>query len=264
MTVNLKAGMFFNKKQKNILRIPKVYSAPKDQIKKPVPKFVKYFIFILAIIVGLAYVLFFSSVFTIKNIATEGSPSDETLTYLDQFKGRNIFMIRAKEIASVVEEKNTQFKTVDVSLGIPSTLRVIFTERLPVAVWQTNGKNYLLDENAIVFTQTDAVDKDLMIVVDNKNIEVKPPVQISSSNFIDFLKNVNSKIGQLGMKISKFEIGETTFQVDAMTDKNIKIIFDTTRSVSDQMDAAEKTYKEKKDEIKQYMDVRVEGKVYYQ
>lgn len=256
--------MFFNKKQKNILRIPKIYSAPKDQIKKPVPKFIKYIILFLVILAGLVYVLFFSSIFTAKNIVTEGRPSDETLTYLEQFKGRNIFMIQAKEIAGVVKEKNTQFKTVDVSLGIPSTLRIIFTERLPVVVWQTNGKSYLLDENAIAFKEVDTPNKDLITIVDNKNIEVNLPVQIASSNFIDFLKNVNSKIGQLDMKILKFEIGETTFQVDAITDKNIKIIFDTTRSVSDQMDAAQKAYKEKKDEIKQYMDVRVEGKVYYQ
>jgi len=256
--------MFFRKKQKNILRVPKIYSAPKDQIKKPVPKIVKYIILILVILSGLVYVLFFSSIFTVKSINTEGNPSDETLTYLDQFKGKNIFMIRAKEIASVVKEKNTQFKTVDVSLGIPSTFRVIFEERLPVVVWQTNGKNYLLDENAIAFKQVDTPSQDLITIVDNKNIEVNPPVQIASSNFIDFLKSVNSKMGQLDMKIVKFEVGETTFQVDAVTDKNIKIIFDTTRSVTDQMDAAEKTYKEKKDEIKQYMDVRVEGKVYYQ
>lgn len=256
--------MFFNKKQKNILRIPKVYSAPKDQIKKPVPKIIKYLIIVLVILVGLVYVLFFSSLFTIKNINSEGNPTSETLTYLEQFKGKNIFMVRAKEIAMVVKEKNTQFKTVNVSLGIPDTLRIIFTERLPVVVWQTNNKSYLLDENAIAFKQVDTSSKDLIIIVDNKNIEVNPPVQIASSNFIDFLKNVNSKIGQLDMKILKFEIGETTFQVDAVTDKNIKIIFDTTRSVSDQMDAAQKAYKEKKDEVKQYMDVRVEGKVYYQ
>lgn len=256
--------MFFSKKQKNILRIPKIYSAPKDQIKKPVPRFIKYLILILAILAGLVYLLFFSSIFTVKNIVTEGSPNDETLTYLQQFKGKNIFMIQAKEIAYVVKEKNTQFKTVDVTLGVPSTLRVIFAERIPVAVWQTNGKSYLLDENAIAFKQTDMLSKDLITVMDSKNIEVIPPVQIASSNFINFIKDVNSKIGQLDMKIVKFEIGETTFQVDAITDKNIKIIFDTTRSVSDQMDAAQKAYKEKKDEIKQYMDVRVEGKVYYQ
>ena len=256
--------MFFNKKQKNILRIPKIYSAPKDQVKKPVSKFIKYLILILIVFVGLVYVLFFSSVFTVKNIVTKGSPSDDTLVYLQQFKGKNIFTIHAKEIASVVKEKNTQFKTVDVTLGIPSTLRIIFTERIPVAVWQTGGKSYLLDENAIAFKEIDTSSKDLIVIVDNKNIEVNPPVQIASTNFINFLKNVNSKIGQLDMKILKFEIGETTFQVDALTDKNIKIIFDTTASVSDQMDAAQKAYKEKKDEIKQYMDVRVESKVYYQ
>lgn len=262
--LELKDKMFSNKRQKNILRIPKIYSAPKDQIKKPVPKVVKYIIFIFLILAGLFYMLFFSSFFTIKNIATEGGPTDETLVYLEQFKGKNIFMIRAKEIADVLKEKNTQFKTVDVSCGIPNTLRVIFAERLPVVAWQTGGKNYLVDENAIAFKQTETLSQDLIVVVDNKNIAINPPVQIASSKFIDFLKNVNVKINQLGIKVIKYEINETTFQVDAVTDKNIKIIFDTTRSVSDQMDAVEKAYKEKKSEITQYMDVRVEGKVYYQ
>lgn len=256
--------MFRNKKSNNIMRMPKVYMAPKDKEKKSVPRFLKFGILILIAILGLAYVLFFSAIFKIKNIAIDGSAGAETLAYLDQFKGQNIFRLQTKEIAKVVQSQNTEFKTIDVTLGIPGTLRVLFTQRMPVAVWQTGGMNYLVDENAVAFKQTDAVDPDLILISDTKNIAISPPVQIASANFMDFLKNVESKIGGLDMKITKFEINETTFQVDALTDKNVKIIFDTTRSASDQIDAAQKAYKEKKDEIKQYMDVRVEGKVYYQ
>lgn len=256
--------MFFNKKHKAILRQPKIYTAPRDLEKKPLPKFIKILILFIIVVIALSYLFLFSPFFRIRNINLMGSPSSASIVYLDQFKGKNIFEINAHELENKLYQQNTEFLNVDVSLGIPNTLRVKFTERQPVLVWQTNNKNYLVDENAIVYKETEGSFEGLILVTDNKNIPVTLPSQIATSNFIDFLKNTKDKISKLGLTINKFEINETTFQVTAVTDKNIKIIFDTTRSITDQIDAAKITFDAKKDEIKEYMDVRVEGKVYYQ
>ncbi|HBO60498.1 TPA: hypothetical protein DD449_02355 [Candidatus Berkelbacteria bacterium] len=256
--------MFSKKKQKGILRQPKIYTAPRDLEKKPMPKFLKLGIFVFIIVLVLLYIILFSPLFKIKNFDLMGNPSDESIAYIEQYKSKNIFSVSAKDIEEYLLEKNSQFSSVEVTLGIPSTLRIKFNERQPVLVWQSNGKNYLVDESAIAFKETDNASPDLILVTDNKNVPVSLPSRIVNSNFIDFLKNAKMKIGKLNLAITKFEVNETTFQVDAATDKNIKIFFDTTKSITDQIDAAQKVYEEKKNEITQYMDVRVEGKVYYQ
>lgn len=256
--------MFFRKKQRSILRQPKIYTAPRELEKKPVPKFFKVLTLLVILAIGFFYLILFSPVFKIKSIDLMGSPTDDSKTFLNQFIGKNIFRVDASDIEKQLATANPEFESVNVSLGIPSTLRVKFLERTPAIVWVSNSKNYLVDENAIAFKTVETPPAELTLVTDMKNVLVNVPSQIATSNFINFLKDAKIKITKLNLVITKFEVNETTFQVDAITDKNIKIIFDTTQSITDQIDAVEKAYTEKGAEITQYMDVRVPGKVYYQ
>lgn len=256
--------MFSKKRQKNILRQPKIYTAPVDREKKQMPSFFKKIIVVGVVLIGLIYLFLFSPVFKIRTINLMGQPSEDSLALLEKFKGDNIFRIHAGQLQTSLINDNPKFQNVSVSLGIPSTLRVIFTERNPEIVWQSGSQYYLVDEKDIAYQQVDAPPKDLILVVDNKNIPVNPPEQIANANFIDFLKTAKLKLSsELNFAVTKFEISETTFQVTASTDKNIQVILDTTKSISDQIDAAKQTYNADKNGVKQYLDVRVPGKVYY-
>ena len=246
-----------------VVRPPKIYSPPKEERPFVLPRVFKIIIIIIIVFSALFYLFIFSPCFKIKTIEIIGSPPSEISLYLNQFKNSNIFLFNVRGMTEELKSKYPEFLDIEVSRGIPSTLRVRFEERSPKIIWQSNYKYYLVDENGLVFKVVENRPLDLPLVIDNKNLVISLPSQIATTNFVDFIINAKIKIKDYGLQINQFEINETIFQVDAQTDKNIKIIFDITRNLSDQLDAFGKVYSEHKDEIKEYLDLRVEGKVYY-
>ncbi len=63
-----------------------------------------------------------------------------------------------------------------------------------------------------------------------------------------------------GIKVTGFRIPESTFEVQAVTDQGYYALFDTTRSVSFQVDALKRAVGQAKPA--QYADLRVPGRVY--
>lgn len=248
---------------RDFLRQPKIYSAPKEQKKFVFPKFVKVLIWLSLLIIGLIYLIYFSSVFKIKSIQIVGEPKKESEQYLENYKNKNIFSLKTNQIKEKLATDNPEYLNVKILKGIPSTLRVIFETRIAKIIWVSSTNSYLVDANGIVFKKDDT-ETNLVKVLDKKRIVVEIPSQITTQNFISFVISAQDQVSNYNdFKVDHFEIDETTFQVDAITDKKIKIIFDTTRTLSDQIDAFKKAFEEKKSEITEYIDVRVEGVVYY-
>ena len=248
---------------RDLLRQPKIYSAPKEQKEFVLPKFVKILIWISILIIGFIYLIYFSPVFKIKNIQIVGDPQKETIDYLKTLKNQNIFHpITEHQKENILRQHHAQLN-IKISKGIPNTLRVIFDARTEKIIWLSGKDSYLVDANGIAF-QKEQNSSNLIKVLDKKEIKVIIPSQVATQNFINFIISSQEKINSYKeFKVDHFEINETTFQVDAITNKNIKIIFDTTRSLSDQIDAFQKVYDEKSAEITEYVDLRVEGVVYY-
>lgn len=247
---------------KDILRQPKIYSAPEEKKPFVFPKFLKVLIVIFILVAGLAYLLFFSPIFKIKNIEVVGT-SENVQISLENFKDKNIFLVDTNQFVSEITAVNPQFLEVKVLRGIPNILRVIFKERNSEVVWQSKDNFYFVDSDGVAFKKVAKEQaRSYPLIIDNQGLDVKAPSDVSSPSFIDFVKNLSNYAFD-DLKISHFEINETIFQIDAVTNKKIKIIFDTTRSISDQKEAFEKIYSEHKNEIKEYIDVRVEGMVYY-
>lgn len=247
-----------------IQRQPKIYVPASEKVKKPVRKYVKIIIIIFIIAFFLAYLLFFSPIFKVKSLDIMGTPSEQSQVYLESFNGTNIFQLHPSAIKSELSILNPEFANIRVSVGIPSVIRVTFQERSPALVWQSGDNIYLVDDNVVAYKKILTKPDNIIFLVDLKAVGVVPPQQIASSNFAEFLKTVKAKMTDTGLEVDHFEINETTFQVDAVTKQGPRVIFDTTRSVTDQIDALAIVYKDHKDDIKQYVDVRVEGKVYFQ
>lgn len=254
--------MFNRKKSTNTLYQPKVFQAPREQLPKIWSKFLFFLILIILILSGIFYVIFFSSWFKIKNIEIIGNPSTQIRTQLDQFKGKNIFSFKSASLEKELLNSNRNFLTVKIYRGIPDTIRVVFENRIPKLIWQTANQKYFVDENAIIFEEADN-SADLPLVIDKSNLAIEIPKQIATTNFVDFVKSVDSELVNLKIKIKNYEVSETTFQVTAVASDDLNIIFNTLRPVSEQIDAFKKVYETSKADIREYIDLRVEGKVYY-
>jgi cell division septal protein FtsQ len=249
-------------KNKNILRQPKVYNPPAEQKSFKLPKFIWILVIIVILFLAILYLMFFSPVFQIRNIVIEGSPPEEVKTLTESFKGKNIFLFNSSQSETDLINNRPEILSVKIYKGIPDILKMKFNCRVGKIIWQTQNQYFLIDEQGVAFKEITSP-KDLPKVVDNKNLDVKIPIILASPNFINFIKNLPSKIEQNGLKIDYFAVNETTFQVDVITEEGIKIIFDTTRPLTEQMDAFQKVWNDHKNEIKEYVDVRVEGWAYY-
>lgn len=246
---------------------PKVYNPSYTVEKKKFSRIYIYILLILVLACGLIYFLFYSSFFQIKNIVIENSDNLEISKIFQQLNGHNIFHLNASKTQDEIAQKYPEVKGAKIIRGLPDTLRIQFQERTPKIVWQTQQKIYLLDRNGVVYKESQPGDKDqagLAVIKDNNNIEVSLGEKVLSDNFIDFIIEVSSMFNQAtGFTINHFEINETLFQVNVITDQNIKIIFDTTRPTSSQLEDLKLFLKDHQSEVIEYIDVRIEGRVYF-
>jgi len=246
---------------KKILRTPKVFQLPKDEKKNIWPKVIVVLSLSIIVSIGLIYFIFFSSFFNIKNIEMVGSQNESIKQILEQYKGKNLFSFKIQDLENQLRSANCNIDELKVYRGIPDTIRIKLADREPMFIWQTGDKQFLVDSNAIIYAEA-SVNTCLPVVLDKNNLSVEVPSQIATNSFVDFVRQAQKDM-QDKVKIKNFFVEETTFQLTLLTEDNLEILFNTLRPLSDQIDAFDKVYSQYKGEIKQYVDLRVEGKVYY-
>ncbi len=240
---------------------PKTFNPPKTKNKKRFPKFLAILILIIAVVTGVIYWLFYSSFFQIENVTLTGMDLENF--DLNRFKGQNILLVNLPNIKSAVKTAHPETGQIKIVRGLPNTLKIEVQPDQASIVWQTGSQHYLVNSEGIIFGLLDG-QTDLPLISDNKNLNAQMGQQVVTVNFIEFIKEISNKFSAVaGFKIVSFEVNDTIFQVNALTDQGWLVKFDTTRSPDDQLDALSKVLAEHKDEIHEYADVRVEGKVFF-
>lgn len=258
------------KTRNNFQRGGMYYSTPQHKKEWHLPTWFWKVIFVL-IVLGLGYwFLFYSSYFQVKNIEIEGNLNESVKSEIEALKGQNIIKLTLKNTEMELANKQSSIKTLQILRGIPDTLRVKVDVRNPDISWKTNEKSYYVDEHGIAFTMLNESDiseenkNNLISITDTKNIPVVEGKQIVTEQFIKFILEVKDKFEKItGAKITEMKIDNTTFQVLVMTDKNFYVIFDTTREAEPQINGLRKILEEHINDVKEYVDMRVEGKAYY-
>ena len=260
--------MFNRQKSRNFLQQPKIFRPPveknKESFFKKWSKATKLVILLAILVLTFVYLIFLAPWFKIKRIEIVGSPNDQIQNELDKLRGHNIFSFSSLSLEQKLISQNRNFSNIKIYRGIPDTVRVVFENRNPKLIWESSGSQYLVDSNAVLYKQLDLNDNSLLPkVVDSSNLAVKIPEQISSADFVEFVNSANSELKKSNFKIQHFEVAETTFQLTAVNEDQIKIMLNVLEPLSEQMNALNKVYIANKNDIKEYVDLRVEGRVYY-
>lgn len=246
----------------DIYRNPKIYNPPEDKTTKKSnwTKYLLIILFLIIITIVIIYFLFISNYFKIRIINIEGS----TLTNnLDWIKGQNILLFNSKSTIEKIKNENPEIERIKIVRGLPATIKINATKYEPQMVWKSQGKSYLVNQNGFVYSETES-QNELPVVKDKSNILIELHKYIVTKNFVNVIHNITILVPEkTKMSIVSFEINDTTFQVNALTDRGWLVKFDTTRSIDDQVGALAKVIEEKESEIHEYIDVRVEGKVFY-
>lgn len=263
--------MRFAKKQTaRIKRNPLILdTTQKEPIALYVPKSFINFILLIGILGGIIYLVWMSDVFRVKKIIYEGTVSEDAKMVVDREIGENIFKVNNFTLADKIKEVYPQAYTINVYKGLPDVLKVVMAERSVAMIWHSGGKNYLVDRLGVAFREvsnvsTNAKWKVLPVVNDTTNFSVKPGQRLVSTRFIDFARIINDNFSKVeGIKIAHIEVGETSFQPNIVTELGWKVLLDGNRSPEYQLSDLKRILDKHKSEIKEYVDLRIEGYGYW-
>lgn len=223
------------------------------------------FVFVVYICGALAWWLFFSSMFNITTVTYEEEPSSSVKARIESLKGRNIFLVRTSQLIASIQKEQPSVKNMKIYRGLPDTLRVKTEERSEALVWLSQGHYYLMDADGVAYKDLGKAPSETVLpIVDKNNLKVKLGQQIVSTTFVEasqkLLDELPSKIGD--EKITELDVGESSFTLEVVTNKKVRLIFDIMQPLDLQLDAVDYLYKEKRGDIKTYADLRVLGKAY--
>lgn len=219
-------------------------------------------------LVGLAiatfgWIFLFSPWFRVSKVEIIGQVSPETVNIINQFYGKNIFLLADREGERTLVEQEPSLKHLKIVRGLPNMIRVQVMERTAIANWRSGESWYKVDGDGVAF-KIDLEPSQLKIV-DDQNVPIKIGQPIAGREFFDFALAVARTLPTVvDLQYQQGHVAETTFNLKVKTDRGIEILFDTTTPLDRQMDALARIWNQKRDEVKQYIDVRVEGYVYYQ
>ena len=242
---------------------PKVFNLPQEPKKKS-PIFKKIIVIgclIIVLISAIGYLLFFSSVFRIKNVIV--ADQIKSVYNWENLKNKNLLTLKTADLKKDILEKSPELVDISLVRGLPDTLKIEINTDQPKIIWQTLERKYFVNAQGLIFQEVNG-QTDLPLVQDDKNLAVLLMQKVASVNFVNFVENLNTKFSSKnGFKIVYFRINETVFQIDALTEKGYFVKFDTTREIDRQLDDLSKFLEKYQEEIHEYADVRIEGKVYY-
>lgn len=241
------------------------FKSKPEKTKYPIVSFWKLIV-LLIFILTLLYIIFYSKYFRIKEIIIQGNvlTSEENISQHIP-NNSNIFLFNSSKTKKLILQNNPEIKNIDIIRGIPNALKIVILEHDNKIIWESGGNRYLVSSQGKVTKKINQEDVFAYpSVIDNKNVPVEISANIVSSSFISFIININSKLFEsTNLSPLYFQVNETTFDLNLYTDSGIYIKFNTMRSSAKQLDNLKKVLIAKKSEIKEYVDLRIDGLAYF-
>lgn len=262
------------KKQKRITgghlkyRTPLVFNARKakpDKDKTPVKINYRVVSAILILII-LYYFLFWSSFFRIKDFLVEGNSLVATQKLIESLpKDENIFRVKTSSLENKLKTEFPEIKDVKIYRGIPNALKIVVLEHDNKLVWQTGGRRFFLSSQGVVSRELPPEEGSaLPMVIDTKNFTVLSRQSVVSPSFVSFIENVNNNLNsRTNLNPDHFEVMDTTFDVNLIIKEGFYIKLNSLRSSDVQLDNLKTILISKRDQIHEYVDMRINGWAYY-
>jgi len=262
--------LYQNRKKHNLYRNPKIYYSPASSSTgiSLSPKIIRVG-GVVVLFLAVCWFLFFSSYLSVKNIEISGSLNPEVKKEIDNFYGKNILTFSPGKIKNDLIVKQSSIKDIEIYRGLPNTLKVQVSVREPVLGWKSQDKKYFIDKNGVAFELNDTDlsiigDKKIPNVEDTKNIAVEPGKEIVTEDFVLFMQNFSEKLkNDFNIQVNAIKVSETTFQAEIETDQGFRLIVSTISSLDNELKSLKRVLDEKRPDIHEYADLRIEGRVYY-
>ncbi len=254
-------------KRKKVIKNPSLYYKSKSQESNKANYSIVSNILKIVFPIGiLIYFTFISNIFSLKEIQISGNSNIETQSIENLIpKGQNLLLINSQQIQTKIIEQIPEIRSVKIYKGIPSAVKIIIEENSPNLVWLTQNKSYLINDKGVAYREiADYNMLTIPTIVDHKNVPILINQKVVSDNFVSFLQKINDNITEkTNLEVKDYYIEETTVDLYLVAKDNIIVKFDTLRDSEQQLENLKIVLMEKKDEIKEYVDLRINGWVYY-
>lgn len=268
--VNFNVGnsrtIVFPKKNRTHTRLvwkPRTRPRTLQEVSEPMKK-----VGVGVILALLIYVLLGSPLFVLNSFEVEGNhlitkEEIEQSVFPNGFKPVNLFLFNENKAANMVlgipQIKEAKFTKQVFS----KNLKVTVKEHETTIIWQTNNERFMVNRVGVIY---DIVTEDspLTVVEDLKNVPVNLNQKIVTADFVEFVTSVVSNLPRrTNLAARRVLVPETTFEINVVTSDGYTIIFDTTRSVDNQINNLVKVLQSLPSPPTQYIDLRIEDRVYY-
>lgn len=250
-----------------------------DAKTKPPRSIWKQLIRPIVIVLALAlmvYAVIASSLFRISKIEVEGAVTVSSESVQTQVQNvitsspltQNIIFVPTGKIADELKKQNYQIAEADVRRSGLNSIIVKVTEQKPSILWSSGNTLSIIGANGHAYDGeiTDLMKQKLVTVVDTTNLPVKKGEKVVAQEFVDFVNALHEQLLNKGVTVSQYQIGDTTTELIVKTGQGYYVRFDTTRPVEQQLQdlsAVQAQMKKSGKKANEYIDLRINGKVFY-
>ncbi len=249
---------------------PKIFSPRKEkEARSTINPYPLIKVVLLLLIAGaVAYFVFFSTLFSIRDVLVEGNQlvsKDKIVNSVPT--GNNIFLTSSDEIKEKLLSEVPELRDVQIYKGIPNAVKVVVLEHNKSIIWKSSGRFYLVSSEGYAYrdvTEDMSNYQVLPRVEDNSNLGIDHRSKIANASFVSFVLNIqNNFFNTVNIEPDYFYITESTFDLYLKTKAGFVVKFDTLRSSKKQLDDLKRVLAEKRDQVNEYVDLRIDGWAYY-
>lgn len=246
-----------------------VYSRTKEEKQTSLKRPFYLFLFFL-FMSGVAYVVLFSPLFSIKKIEVKGYSYPKVIEEMATEKGsrgllfkNNLIFFSKKNLANAATG-DPKIKNIQIKKRWPNKLLVEIEESRPALIWVSAGEKFLIDDRGVVIGP--ASDEKLNVVFDGANIITKQGERVASPTFINFINNITTDFKPVtGTEVNKITIFDLLTDVHILSSDGWTVYLDATKSAEAQLKNLSKVLEEASKNSKrlEYIDMRLDKKIFY-
>lgn len=255
-------------------RNPQIYR--RTQTIVPEKNFSGFYKFLFITLLSFfTYVVLLSPALKIKDVEASGNGDIGSVKELfskeisKNILSQNILFFSDNNFQKIIKEDIT-VKEAKVAKKFPNKIILKIQKREPKFLWEENENSYLIDNEGIAFLSLNEETKGeygALPKIKNNLISLnKIGDKVGNDEFFSFINFlIDNFAKETSDKISFLEINSSNTEINVLTDKNYKVLFDATRSPATQLKSLIRVKEETKKEKKkiEYIDLRVETRIFY-
>lgn len=238
----------------------------------------KGMLLLICLFLILIYILFFSPLFKIRAIEVLGNKEVKTEEIKNNFSYKNIFLFTEKKIKDDLVKKFPKISDLEVRKNlIKRVVNLIIKERERLGIIcqskiieeKEQMKNcFYIDKNGFIFEDAPQTSGSLIILIkDYSQRDFYLGKNIFEKRIMEFISKIKENLFlETGVRVSDFSIlSWPAKELKIMTNEGWYIIFDLERDAKSQLLGLKAALEEKikNRESLEYVDLRIENRIYY-